>query len=70
MFCSNNIVQSNLSKPYHDKTEHLPKPNDFRGPEFFPYYSLLKKPEQETPQCDENQVFNDSTKYLCDRKKK
>ena len=25
---------------------------------------------QETPQCDENQVFNDSTKYLCDRKKK
>jgi len=29
---------------YHDadKTEHLPKPNDFRGPDFFPYYSLLK----------------------------
>jgi len=26
--------------------------------------------EQETPQCDENQVFNDSTKYLCDRNKK
>ena len=35
-------IQSNLSKPYPDKTEHLPKPNDFRGPEFFPYYSLLK----------------------------
>jgi len=38
-------VQSNLSKPYPDKTEHLPKPNDFRGPDFFPYYSMLKKPE-------------------------
>jgi len=38
-------IQSNLSKPYPDKTEHLPKPNDFSGPEFFPYYSLLKKPE-------------------------
>ena len=38
-------IQSNLSKPYPDKTEHLPKPNDFRGSEFFPYYSLLKKPE-------------------------
>jgi len=37
------VIQSNLSKPYPDKTEHLPKPNDFRGPEFFPYYSLLKK---------------------------
>jgi len=36
-------VQSNLSKPYPDKTEHLPKPNDFRGPEFFPYYSNFKK---------------------------
>jgi len=26
--------------------------------------------QQETPQCDENQVFNDLTKYLCDRNKK
>ena len=34
------IIQSNLSKPYPDKTEHLPKPNDVRGPDFFPYYSL------------------------------
>jgi len=28
-----------------DKTEHLPKPNDFFGPEFFPYFSLLKNTE-------------------------
>jgi len=33
-------IQSNLSKPYSYKTEHLPKPNDFRGPEFFPYNYL------------------------------
>ena len=39
------LIQTNLSKPYPDKTEHLSKPNDFRGPEFFPYYSLLKNPE-------------------------
>ena len=26
--------------------------------------------QQETPQCDENQVFNDSTKYWNDRNKK
>jgi len=36
------VIQSNLSKPYPDKTEHLPKPNDFRGPEFFPYYFFVK----------------------------
>ena len=28
-------VQANLSKPYPDKTEHLPKPNDFLVPNFF-----------------------------------
>jgi len=27
-------IQSNLSIPDLVKTEHLPKPNDFRGPDF------------------------------------
>ena len=34
-------IQSNLSIPDPYKTEHLPKPNNFHGPDFFPYYSLL-----------------------------
>jgi len=39
-------IQSNLSIPDPDKTEHLPKPNNFHGPDFFPYYSLLNKRAQ------------------------
>ena len=38
-----------------------------RDCEFDPPSLQLK---QEKPQCDENQVFNDSTKYWCDRNKK
>ena len=38
------VIQSNLSKPNPDKTKHLPKPNDFRGPDIFPYYFFVKKP--------------------------
>jgi len=30
------------------------------------FFTAIKYNKQETPQCDENQVFNDSTKYWCD----
>jgi len=51
------------SKPYPDKTEHLPKPKDFCGPKFFPYYSLLKKTEY-TVTC-QNRIPNSFLVQFC-----
>ena len=54
------------SKP---KTKAIPKQKTLCFP-LNGKISLRSINEQETPQCNENQVFNDSTKYWYDRNKK